>query len=212
MHFIEFERFGWNWLTLSFISLFIVTSWQYRGYTLQASRIWKMKSVQSLSIIMATSLFFVMAAILWYGIVTRSFTLVYTGGLCVPSLFIMLGAWKFGRPNGKDILCLAFCTGGLMLYSFPINPAWILMGYSLGSVLPLTAQLFKLYKVKARGVLHGEWLATSVIKNVLLNIFAFTAQDLVYMVMSPIFLTLTVWLTILWLRYGNRTEVPDGQA
>lgn len=208
MYFIELERFGWNWLTVSSSTLFIVTSLQYRGHAVQAKRIWGRKSAESFSTVAATSLFFVFLAIFWYGLHAHSLVFTFTGGLAIPALFIMLGTWKYGRFGPKEGIATTVFAGAFLLYLTPINPGWILSGFSTGSMIPLLAQIREMYRTRTRGVVHGEWLLTTLIKNVFLVIFSFTAVDPFYMVLSPIYFGLTIWMSIIWIRHDGNGRVP----
>lgn len=206
MFFLELERFGWNWLTASFLCISAITTLQYFAFTGQARKIWSCRSAEATSITQNTFRTFVTIASIWYGLISHNLTITYTGGLSVPGLFIMWGLWKFGSPTKRDKFTLVACTVGILLFLTPINPAWIFSGFMMVGLLPILDQIYVLYKSKVRGVNHGGMLLTFVVKNAALLLFAFEAQEKVYKIFIPIYLAVTLWQFLLWLSYGKETE------
>ncbi len=201
MYFTELQEFGWNWLSASFVVLIAITTWQYRAFFLQTRNIWRERSAKSVSITMATGLFFISIGTLWYGFQAHLLVAAYTGGLAILSFLIMLGAWKFGRPGIASYTVLACgCAWSLLMFT-SMEPKFVFSGFTIGLIVPIVAQVREIYKTRSRGVLHIEWLAVALVKNVFLNIFAFASGDIVYRIFSPIFLALSVWQFVLWLRF-----------
>ena len=206
MYFIELERFGWNWLTVSFLCISAITTWQYFAFAGQAAKIWDSESAEAASITQNTFRCFTTAASIVYGLMSHNLVITYTGGLTIPGLFIMWGLWKFGTPVKKDQIALIVCIIGMLLFLVPINPAWVFAGFMVVGLLPLFDQVHVLLKTKVRGVLHGGMLLTFVVKNVALTVFSFAAQEKVYMIFVPYYLAVTVWQYVLWWKYGAETE------
>lgn len=202
MHFAEFAGFGLNWLTASFLVVSAITLWQYRAFTLQAMKMWRERSAQSLSVTMATAVFFISVATLWYGLAVHEFTIAFTGGLSVPSAFIALGAWKFGTPSVGDRIYLGITVAWSTLMLSSIEPGIVYAGFGFGMFVPIGLQIRELYATRDRGVLHPEWLAVALVKNLFLVVYGFAANDLVYMWFSPVFLVLSAWQMWLWWSFG----------
>ncbi len=198
MFFTELNEFGWNWLTASSAVLIAITVWQYRANTRQAIKIWTTRSAESVSITAAASVFFIVVASLYYGLTTRSLVISFTGGLCIPTFFLVWGAWRYGEPNRQDRIVVACGVAGMLAYLLPVAPAWVFSAFAIATTIPLCDQLRKLYETGKRGVVKGELLATYVTKNVFLTIFAFAASEPVYTLFTPIWLVLSIWLLAKW--------------
>ncbi len=212
MYFIELERFGWNWLTASFLCVSVITTWQFFAFAAQANKIWDLESAEAISITQNTFRCFGTIASIWYGLVTANLTILYTGGLTIPGLYIMRGLWKYGSPKKRDKITLIVCTVGILLFLLPIDPAWVFSGFMVVGLIPIIDQIWVLYKAGVRGVNHGGMLLTFVMKNVFLTVFAYQAGEKVYKIVIPVYLAVTFWQFMLWLSYGKETETKERKS
>jgi len=209
MPFIEFQQFGWNWLTASSSLIIVLNLWQLKSYTRQGVVIWQQKSVEAMSITFAVMIASILAGTLWYGVLISSLTIILAGCSFIPSLIILSGVFRYGKPSRKDKALLA--VGIIAPFSFilPIEPAYVFAGFAAATLIPMASQLSALYRAGNRGVSQGELLFTYVVKNVAFLVFGLAIGDAVFIIGGAVWLVLSTWLFAKW--YSLPTS-PKGDA
>jgi hypothetical protein len=159
-----------------------------------------LRSSLSVSNPLVTSMLFINVASLEYGLITAKLVIAFTGILALPSLFIVWGAWKFGLWKKSD--SIVFCLGAAGVLLLPSAPKFVFSCFMVSAALPLLDQMLELVRTKTQGALSGSFLLTLAVKNVLLNVFAFSAAEPVYKIFLPFYLVVTFVMLGLWVWYG----------
>ena len=207
MSFVEFETFGWNWLTFSSIVLVILTVWQQWAYLKQGVGIWRSQSAASISITFTSTMTSVLLAMVWYGFLIESFVAVYSGISVFFTAYMLGGAWRFGTPTRRDVIILVGGLACTLLFLTPIPKEAVFTGFSIAASIPLIAQLLELKRSSDRGVVEGEMFIAYAVKNVFYVIFGFGIWDWVFIIFGTLWMLLSLYLWYIWYRLPQAVTV-----
>lgn len=175
-YFIEIQNWGFNFLVITSIITIVFTIFQAYGFIRQGRKIWRRKSVKSISGPFFFLFFFYFIAFTFYGYEQKSLAMTLNGLLFLPCAPIVIGIIKFRRPDILDIISF--------LLSLAIVPIMILIEAKdvfllillLISLISLLSQALTMLKNKSRGAVDikfiGIFLSTSIfwlVYSILIN-------------------------------------------
>lgn len=207
LNWVEFQNWGWNTLTISFIATVVVTLVETWGIYQQAKTIWKNPEKRGESV--STGLFtyltamFTVSAI--YGAYKNTLAMLFTGiilgALHIP---IIVGLWKFkGFAQWEKLLGLlsigvvigAFFTTDLDIYLLTIN---------VGTAFFLLLQPYEIWKNKNSGVVEIRLLLVYLIGTFFWVIYSFAVDKWVLKILNLNAFAILILTTVLWFKYRQK--------
>lgn len=186
--FVEIQNWGINTLIISSLITMIFTIFQGYGFIKQSQKIWKNKSVKSLSTPFFFLFFFYFIAFLFYGLSKNSLSMVFNGFLFITCIPIVVGIIKFKRLSYLEIISL-FVTALVVPVMIIIKQKDIFLFILLViSLILLLSQLLTMIKEKSKGSVEIKFIVvflitaifwfiySSLLKNWPLQVFNFLAS------------------------------------
>jgi len=156
--FVEVQNWGFNPLIISSLITMIFTLLQGYGFVKQGQKIWKNKSVKSLSTPFFFLFFFYFIAFLFYGLSKNSLSMVFNGLLFITCIPIVVGIIKFKRLSFVEVISLfstALVVPVMILTKYKDIFLFILLVISL---ILLLSQLLTMIKEKSRGSVEIKFI------------------------------------------------------
>lgn len=177
-YWVEYQRWGWNALTLSFLATIFLSFFDGYGLWDQRRQIKQKKSVKSLGTIWFLNQMFVFAQFLVYGIYIKSFALAFHGLEFFLHLPIFLLVWKYHWKEKGTTRWEKFWLGTFVLTTVGIVllPAWRDTLFSLMYISRLPAFLNKpwaIWKEKSPGVVSVKMVFIFFIGSLFWVVYAF---------------------------------------
>lgn len=217
MDLMEFQSFGWNAETVSFIgSVFFVVLTSQPTF-MKGRNIWSQQTGQSVSVIFMAwlLLLYFTGAIYGWSLSEvdrgKSSALIFSGVVRVPlQLYILVGLWQWARETTQLEWATVFTLAaiGFCALLIPPNPqGMVYLCFALGAALPATAQLGKLWKAGSVGPIPLSYLLSYALSTTFWLWYAFEFDVLVLKIGTiPMFVV--VWLTVAaWVVIAKRTDV-----
>lgn len=104
--FVEIQSWGFNTVIISSFFTMFLTLLQGYGFAQQSQRIWRERSVESISAPFFFMFFFYFVAFIFYGWHNRSLAMMFNGLLFIVCLPIVIGILKFGSRSFSDRMAL----------------------------------------------------------------------------------------------------------
>ena len=205
MDFIEFNRVGWNVLTVSTAGVLLLTCLQASALILQYRRIWKHQSSMSVSKIWFLYSFFAHSAMLVYGIKQRSFA-IFVAGLLTPFyLSILLGLWKFTKTGKRE--WVAGILGVVVLGAVSLLPLTATLYYFIAPIgcAAMAAQPIAIMRSGRRGALEIRLVIVNSVANVFWVIYGFALNDELLKIIMPVGIIFFLATVVLWWRASPET-------
>lgn len=181
--FVEVKGWGFNALIIFSLFTMIFSIFQGYGFLKQSQKIWKDKSVESLSTPFFFLFFFYFIAFIFYGLHQKSLAIVFNGLLFLPCAPILIGILKFKKLNVVDWLSLCLSIAVVPIMILIKDKDVFISILMIVSLLVLLSQLLLIIKEKSSGSIEIKmmivffitaifWLVyTLLIGNLVLQIF-----------------------------------------
>ncbi len=204
-YWVEYQQWGWNALTLSFLATVLLSIFDGYGLWDQRRKIKEEESVRSLGTIWFLNQMFVFAQFLLYGIYIRSFALAFHGLEFFLHLPILLYIWKYHWKEKGTTAWEKFWLGTFVLTTAGIIalPEWRTELFSVMYLSRLPAFMNKpwaIWKEKSPGVVSIKMVLIFLAGSVFWVIYAFKfGRSFILKFMCTaigliLFATLLLWL------------------
>jgi len=198
---VEWQGWGYNALTISFIATAVFTVLEGWGFLMQNRSIWRNKSGESISVSLFIYFGCLFMTVILYGYYIRSMAAIFNGMLGFLHLPILFGLWKY--KGFTKLEKAASCLFPLMIPAMIFLPWKDLLMISLlfGTIIPLVMQLYEMWRAKSAGVLNARFVAILIISTAFWVVYAFAIQNWVMEVIYPLTLVILVLIFALRFRY-----------
>ncbi len=199
---VEWQGWGYNALTISFIATAVFTVLEGWGFWMQNRSIWRNKSGESISASLFIYFGCLFITVIAYGYYIKSIAAIFNGMLGFLHLPILFGLWKYKGFTKLE-------TGAL--YVFPLMiPAMIFLPWKdllmisllLGTIVPLLMQLYEMWRAKSAGVINARFIGILIISTAFWVIYAFAIRNWVMEVIYPLTLVILILIFVLRFRYA----------
>jgi uncharacterized protein with PQ loop repeat len=196
---VEWQGWGYNALTISFIATAVFTVLEGWGFWMQNISIWRNKSGESISVSLFIYFGCLFSTVIAYGYYIKSIAAIFNGMLGFMHLPILFGLWKY--KGFTKLEKGALCVFPLMIPAMIVLPWKDLLMISLlfGTIVPLVMQLYEMWRAKSAGVIDARFIGILIISTAFWVIYAFAIQNWVMEVIYP--LTLVILILIFMLRF-----------
>lgn len=195
---VEWQRFGWNWLTVGVLATFIFTLSEAWGLWEQNKVIWEEQSGESLVNTWFVYFPFMFASFIVYGGSVKAAALIFNGLLCLLFIPINIGLAKFKGFSHGDRLAALLSFGALLLMIFlPIKGIMFLL-FSAGGILALMREPIELWRTRRRGVLEIKLVWIFLTSYFFWTIYAIALGDKLLLVITSLTLIILSLTVILW--------------
>lgn len=200
---IEYQNWGWNAVTVSFIGTIIFTILQMWSSFEQGRTIFRKRSGESVS----SSLFIYAGwycfTFLVYGMVRNSIAMSLNGLLCIPYAFAVYGLYRFKGFNGFEKFLLVACAGmGPVIYLLSGTAREIaLTAIVIGLLIPLAIQVREMYRTKSPGAMDPRFVTVLILSCIFWFIYGLYTETLVLEVFNPLAAVLLGITLLLYFRY-----------
>jgi uncharacterized protein with PQ loop repeat len=213
---MEFEQFGWNAQTISFIGAIVTSFIGFYGVIIQNRKIWKAKRAKSVNVTMMSygTLFFAVGGI--YGIFIHSWALMLMGLRTILQLPVLVGTWKFkGFTRIEMALCVVWFAVLAVFIAVPDSDLrlfgmtrgmreWIYLAVSLGTIISFIPQPVEMIKERDSGELSLMFLLSAWIGIGFWTVYSFAFGIWVLMVSNPIMFALVTITVVLWFAFRKK--------
>jgi uncharacterized protein with PQ loop repeat len=196
---VEWQGWGYNALTISFIATAVFTVLEGWGFWMQNLSIWRNKSGESISVVLFIYFGCLFISVIAYGYNIKSMAAIFNGMLGFLHLPILFGLWRYKGYTKLEIGCL--CAFPAMIPAMIFLP-WkdlLMISMLFGSIIPLAMQLYEMWRAKSAGVVDARFLGVLIISTAFWVVYAFAIQNWVMEVIYP--LTLAILVLIFLLRF-----------
>jgi uncharacterized protein with PQ loop repeat len=208
---VELQEIGWNAVTLSFIATFVTLVIGLWGLWKQNRTIWRMRSGESVSVIMYsyTTAFFIAAAV--YGLQTGSLALtanLFRLLLLVP---IMVGLLKFKkfRPWEK-VLSVLFIGITVAMLLLP-HKDWLFLALCVCSWVSIVTQAVEILHKGEIGAVDVRMLWTMLVTASAWLVYGFAVHDWVLMATNPIYAAIVAITVAIWYVVRRKSATAGGE-
>jgi len=199
---VEWQGWGYNALTISFIGTAIFTILEGWGFCMQNRSIWQNKSGESISVSLFSYFGCLFITVIVYGYYIKSIAAIFNGMLGFLHLPILLGLWKYKGYTKLETGCL--CVFPVMIPAMIfIHGKNLLMIFLLfGTIMPLVMQLYEMWRAKSAGVINARFIGILIISTAFWVIYAFAIRNWVMEVIYPLTLVILILIFVLRFRYA----------
>lgn len=217
MNFLEFQSFGWNPATISFIGAVFFVILTSQPTFVKGQNIWRQQSGQSVSTLLMVWLLLMYYTGALYGwslsatYTGKSIALIFGGIIRVPlQAFVLFGLWRYSQDAGKWTWRLV----GILMPLVVIIPflragqqGIVYLFFALGGCVPATEQLWLLYKAGNVGPIPLSYPLSYALSTSFWLWYALEFDVLVLKIgIVPMFIV--VWATVcVWISIARRTKV-----
>lgn len=175
--FIEIENWGFNSIIISSLITVLFTFLQGYGIIKQAQKIWRSKSVKSLSTFFFFFLFFYFIILILYGLNKNSLTMIFNGLLVFTSIPVVVGILKF-----KTLSFIEKISIPIMMLMIPAmivvkNKDVLFFIILFVSWITLLFQLINMIREKSRGSIEIKFILIQLITVIFWSIYSFGIKN-----------------------------------
>ena len=164
--FVEIQSWGFNAVIISSAFTMLFTLIQGYGFITQTQKIWKEKSVESISAPFFFLFFFYFIAFIFYGWHKHSLAMMFNGLLFITCLPIVIGIFKFGYRSLANRSAFILSAAVVPLMIIMENKDLLLSILLLVSLYVLVDQVLTIARAKSAGSVDSNmmviFLATSI--------------------------------------------------
>jgi len=206
---VEFQNWGANFATFSFLAVVFFTILQGWSLFIQNNTIRKSRSGESLStaFFIYCGCYFFMFMV--YGITKNSIAMTFNGFLGIPYIPILFALYRFKGFTRKD-------WSFLVLSSLMIPTVYFLSGKArdvftlaglFGILVPLAGQVREMYRAKVPGSVEPKFIIAFMFSNMFWFVYGLTTGNWIFVVFNPISLTILTTALVLYLKYKKRAAL-----
>lgn len=159
--FVEFQNWGFNILTISSLMTVLFTIFQGYGFIKQSQKIWREKSVKSISPPFFFLFFFYFIAFIFYGIYKNSLAMIFNGSLFITCIPIVLGIIKFKKMSLVDWLSFFLLAAIVPIILIIKEKDTFIFSVLLVGLAVLILQLLTIIKAKSIGSMEIRFIFIS---------------------------------------------------
>ena len=152
--FIEFQNWGFNVLIISSFMTMAFSVFQGYGFVLQAIKIFREKSVRSLSLPVFFLFFSYFMAFVIYGIDQNSIAITFNGLLFIFVAPIIIGIFKFKEIKVKDVFIFIVIMAIVPIMIFVKDKDSFLFFLLVVNLVVLSSQILTIMKEKSMGAVE----------------------------------------------------------
>jgi uncharacterized protein with PQ loop repeat len=206
---VEWQGWGYNALTISFIATAVFTVIEGWGFWMQNISIWRKKSGESISVVLFIYFGCLFTTVIVYGYYINSMAALFNGMLGFLHLPILFGLWKYKGYTKLEIGCL--CAFPVMIPAMIFLP-WkdlLMISMLFGSIIPLSMQLYEMWRAKSAGVVDARFIGVLIISTAFWVVYAFAIHNWVMEVIYPLTLVILILILMLHFRYTPVSSNKD---
>ncbi|MFC1632726.1 SemiSWEET family transporter [Patescibacteria group bacterium] len=212
MEFAEFQNFGWNTLTFSFLATILFGVLGALGLVDQIKKIWRNRSGESASVTFAIIFVAFFIASFIYGIDKHSLALILQGSIFRTVFFppILYGLWRFkGYTLFEKIV--AFLCSSAIVYMLTLDDlkikGYIFLGLGLLGVLATLKQAWEIWKTKSSGVVSIKLMLIIHASSDFWLIYGIALRDHMIKYMSLGYFIANTLVIVFWFKYRTKSPV-----
>lgn len=206
---IEYQNWGWNAMTVSFVGTVFFTLLQMWSSFGQGRTIFQKRSGESVS-----SVFFIYggwycSAFLIYGLTRNSIAMSLNGLLCVPYAFAVYGLYRFKGFTRTDWLLFVLCSamGPLMYLLTDITREIVLTVIVIGMLLPLGMQMREMYRTKRPGAVDPRFVVVLALSCIFWFCYGALTSTMVLIIFNPLAAAVLSATLFLYYRYKSKAAL-----
>ena len=205
---VEWQNWGWNALTVSFIATVAFTVFQGWGVWKQNETIRMRRSGESVSVLLFAYFSCVFFSFLYYGFIVRSIAAACNGLLGFLHVLVLASLWRFkGFTSTEKVVVAALPLMIVAMATVPWKNTLLLL-IMAGSLLPLAQQPIEMWRNKSAGAVDMRFVSIFMASTIFWTIYAFAIDNWVLKVINPSALAILVVTSSLWYRYRRPGTLP----
>ncbi len=201
---VEYQNWGTNAATFSFLATVFFTILQGWALFEQNKTIRRRKSGESVSLIFFIYAFCYFATFLVYGTTKMSITMTFNGLLMIPYLPILIGLCRFKGFSKSDWTLLILFSGMIAIVQIlnhsSVQDVFVLAGL-FGLLVPALFQIKEMLKTKSPGSIEPKFIISFMLAGIFWFIYGLTSGNWIFVVFNPISFTILVIILLLYLKY-----------
>ena len=206
MRWIEWQSWGWNAITVSFVATAAFTVFQSWGLWKQDETVRTRQSGASIAVLPFAYIGCVFLAFSYYGIAIGSAAATFNGLLGLLHVRVLASLWRFKRfTRAETILVAGF---PLMIVAMIVVPSrgtllLVLMG---GSLVPMAQQPLEMWRARSAGAVDIRYVAIFMTSSAFWTIYALAIGNRVLAIINPSAFAILATTAVLWVRYSDRAQ------
>ena len=204
MNFVEFQNFGLNAMTVSFIGTIFFTFFQAWGLSGQNKTIWKNKSGEAVSVSWLSYNLYVFFLAFIYALEINGLALAFNGfclGVMHIPIIIGLGKFKGFQRWEKIVFGVAIVLLVVMIFLPSEYKALLFLISSFGNIIAMATQPLEIFKKKTSGCVDIRLIFSFWISTIFWVVYAFAVNNWVLQILCPSYLAILTITMILWFLY-----------
>jgi uncharacterized protein with PQ loop repeat len=199
---VEWQGWGYNALTISFIGTAFFTILEGWGFCMQNRSIWQNKSGESISVSLFIYFGCLFITVIVYGYYIKSIAAIFNGMLGFLHLPILFGLWKYKGYTKLEKGALYLFPLMIPAMIFLLEKDLLMISLLLGTIVPLLMQLYEMWRAKSAGVLNASFIGILIISTAFWVVYAFAIRNWVMEVIYPLTLVILILIFVLRFRYA----------
>lgn len=209
---VEWQGWGCNALTISFIGTVFFTILEGWGFWMQNRSIWQNKSGASISVGLFIYFGCLFITVIVYGYYIKSIAAIFNGMLGFLHLPILLGLWKFKGYTKLEKGCLCVFPFMIPAMIFLLEKDLLMISLMFGTIVPLLMQLYEMWRTKSAGVLNARFIGILIISTAFWVIYAFAIGNWVMEVIYPLTFVILILIFVLRFHYARPSGYREKTA
>jgi uncharacterized protein with PQ loop repeat len=206
---VEYQNWGLNTITLSFILSIAVTTISAWGLVKQNQIIWKTKQAEGVSVFWLSYYLALQLAILIYGLSLNSAALVLNGLLAALYFPVLWGLWKFkGFSSLEKLLALILAMAILAMALLPFKTQFFFV-FAVGGLVSAAMQPLEMWRKKSAEGLSIKLIGTLLFGTAVWFTYGVAVQDWVLISINLVASFIFSSVILLWGRYRRQGEAKQ---
>lgn len=199
----EYQRWGLNALTFSFLATVFFTALQGWSLLKQSRKIWKNRSGTSVSVYAFTYFAGYYLVFSTYGFQVRSLAIILNGFLFFVHVPILLGLWRFEKYSCKEVFFTVIVMSAFVLLFILDEKQKDLLLFTglMGILWALTMQIAEIIRTRKTGSVEPRFIIVFMATAVFWFIYAIVIGNWPLIVFNPLSFCALLLILLLYLKY-----------
>ena len=202
---VEFQDFGWNVTTVSFLATLFFTILSVWGLKDQSKKICETRSGESVSNLWYIGLAGLFTASLIYGWSIQSLAVMCSGGFRLPHIIVILLALIQFKGFSYFDWTLFYCLFiGIIIMAITPYKEIMFSVISIGVVLPTAHQAWEIWRNRTSGSVSIKIIMIMILSSMFWVLYGWAINDMPVFIVSLLGMIIFIATAVLWFHFRKK--------
>lgn len=209
---VEWQHWGWNALTVSFVATIVFTAFQAWGLWQQDRTIRRRRSGEAVAVLPFAYIGCVFFAVMCYGIAIDSIALMGNGVLGILQARVVIGLVQFkpiARAERIAMACFPAMIVAMIALPWRGTVALVIM---MASLVPMLQQPYEIWRRRTAGAVDIRYVAIFLVASTFWMIYGIAIGAWPLIVVNPCAVAILGTTAVLWFRFRPRSSTGSTGA